>query len=522
MFEAHENNEQGGTRLCNVISLMIPAYRYDIGCAWTQEIPLPAIEEFTCRLLIAMGELAPSELQGYFDINAREIEVLIDTLTKNKLVKYNDQNNLVPSTILLDRTKGNPDSTPSLTKYETKNESVVFEALTVTVMPSKNLQKGRYGLPEIPIPAENHSPAPSRVAEAFGRQFRAFLDYSNKPEFEKRKTRLYKVESCGTGRFVQIPIDIDIWVKPSQDGQVEVVKAIQEGDGSTRHRPLSMEIQAKLSDYLNDLGKRMPVQGMSLERYCRVFDDPVLERYVDDRGLDLGPWLIDHANRKTGFGSTETRAIVGPVYAKNNQKTLEQALKTVAEQWKPNDIHRAFWLASNVPLWGANTGLRDFGFKLSKLLTENGEDRGSVTAIMGLDDFKDCQRLKSLYHTRIANGIVYRGSDLASRVEILLIPGQLAVVQYHVQPDSSSAVTVPVGYITHDLNRLERVEAYLDDQVRHRGKATLAWSDGAADADELLGSCKTLYATANRKPTLSLAKTPGVSEGEGESTPPPA
>lgn len=509
MHDEIEMIETSGVRLCNTISLLIPAYSYHINCAWTQEIPLPAIEEFTCRLLIALQEVTPSEVQQYFGLSKRECDVLIDTLHKNKLVTYSNEGMLIPTNMLMDRTKGNPEAVPSLTKYEVRTETVVFEALTVSVMPSNAYNRSRYGLPQLPIPEENHSPAPELITEKFGGQYRAFLDYSRRPEVETKKTRLYKVDGCSSGKFMQIPIDLEIWVRPTKEGDLEVIKKVAEKVGSGRHRPLSMEVEAKISDYLNSL--KMPAKGMSIIRYCTLFDDPVLDRYVDERGLDLNRWLIDHANRKTGYGTQTTRSMIGPIFDRNNKKTIDRMLEEVSKDWKPNETHRAFWLSSSAPLWGANGYLMsDFCNEMSQRLTEDRQNRGPVTAIMPYEDMKDLGLLKASLHTRIPNGIAYLGEDLQTQVEVFLIPGQLAVVQYHVQPDNASAVTVPIGYVTVDKSRMEKIETYLDNLVKARGKPVLAWSESGNDLDEIMGDCRTLYCEANRRPILRLSKSTPV------------
>merc|ERR1712000_430966 len=221
---------------------------------------------FTCRLLIALQEVTPSEVQQYFGLSKRECDVLIDNLHKSKLVTYSNEGMLIPTNMLMDRTKGNPDTVPSLTKYEVRTETVVFEALTVSVMPSTAYNRSRYGLPQLPIPEENHSPAPGMVTEKFGRQYRAFLDYSRRPEVETKKTRLYKVDGCSYGKFMQIPVDLEIWIRPTKEGDLEIFKKVAEKVSSGRHRPLSMEVEAKISDYLSTL--KMPSKAMSISRYC--------------------------------------------------------------------------------------------------------------------------------------------------------------------------------------------------------------------------------------------------------------
>ncbi|AXH60220.1 hypothetical protein [Pseudomonas amygdali] len=511
MHEEIEMIDTSGVRLCNTISLLIPAYSYHINCAWTQQIPLPAIEEFTCRLLIALREITPGEVQQYFGLSKRECQVLIETLEKNKLVTHNNDGMLVPTSILIDRTKDNPEATPSLTKYEIKTETVVFEALTVSIMPSNSYNRSRHGLPQVPIPEENHSPSPQLITELFGSQFRAFLDYSRRSQAETRKTRLYKVDGCSTGKFVQIPIDLEIWVRPTKEGDVEIIKKVAEKTSGGRQRPLSMEVEAKISDYLNGLPR--PKKGMSILGFTKIFNDYVLDRYIDDRGLDLNRWLLDHANRKTGYGQQSTRSMVGPIFHANNKRYIDGMIEELAVDWKAGQVHRAFWLSSSAPLWGANGSLMsEFCNEMSRRLSEDRQSRGHVTAILPYEDTKDLGALKSNFHARIPCGIAYKGADLQTPVEIFLIPGQLAVVQYHVQPDNASAITVPIGYVTVEHERIQAIEGYLDNLVKSRGKPEFAWGDGASKIDDLMGDCRTHFCEASRKPVLSLAR-PAAADG---------
>jgi hypothetical protein len=505
MLDDMEIVETSGVRLCNTISLLIPAYSYNINCAWTQEIPLPAIEEFTCRLLIALQEVLPGEIQEYFCLSKRECEVLIDTLLRNKLATYTNEGLLAPSSILMDRTKGDPEITPTLTKYEERTETVVFEALTISIMPSNSYNRSRFGLRQIPIPADNQSPEPEVITKAFGRQFRAFLDHSRRQEHEIKDTRLYKVGGCSTGRFVQIPIDLEIWLRPTKEGDVEVLKKVAERVSGSRQRPLSMEVEAKISDYLNSV--KMPPKGMSLIRYCTLFDDFVLNKYIDERGLDLNRWLIDHANRKTGYGSPMTRSLIGPIFSLNNKKTLDKMLNDLSTDWKLGEVHRAFWLSSSAPFWSANGYLlNEFCNEVAKRLTEDRQGRGIIAALMPFETKEDLLTLKKSFHTRLPNALAYKGNDLQTQVEIFLVPSQLAVVQYHIQPDVESAITVPIGYITIDKERIAKIESYLDNLLKGRGKPVLAWSDNDLDVESILGNFHLSFCAAKDRPILSLGR----------------
>lgn len=54
MHEEFDAVDPSGLRLCNTISLLVPAQTYHINCGWTKEISLPVVEEYTCRLLLAL------------------------------------------------------------------------------------------------------------------------------------------------------------------------------------------------------------------------------------------------------------------------------------------------------------------------------------------------------------------------------------------------------------------------------------------------------------------------------------
>jgi len=476
MNEEYQAADASGFRICNTISLLVPAYQYQIKCAWTKEVSLPAVEEFTCRLLLALGEVLPGEVRQYFGLSARECDVLIETLVRNKLAMHTSDGHLTPSSMLMDRTRGSSFASPSLTKYEERIEQPIFELLTKTVMPPSQYNRSRWGLPEIPVPSQNKGWSAQEVADAFGSQYRAFLDFSKIPESESRRTRLYKVGTCDQASPLNIPVDIEIGLLPTSAGNVEVIKRAAEKVGNARQRPLTMELESRISDYLNSL--RMPAGGMSLQDYCETFKDEVLVRYLDDRGLDINTWMIDHKNRRTGYGSQETKAMIGPIYDNNNRITMGRMLEDLSRDWPEGATHSALWLSSSVPLWAANgTLLSDFCRKTAEKLSEAPHAKGRITAIVPFDDKKDLGPLRRTYHNRIPNGIAFDGKGLQDRFEIFLVPGQLAVVQYHFQPSDESAATVPIGYITCDQERVAQIDYFLNTRLTGRGEGHVAWSE---------------------------------------------
>lgn len=486
MFDHEENLSGIDRKLGNVISLLLPARSYKLSCSWTQEAPLPAIEEFSCRLLLILEELLPGELQEYFGLTQRECEVLIENLINNKLAAYTNDGLLAPSPMLQSKTKGNPDILPSLTKYEEKEEFPIFDLLTLTVISRRSYDKSKYGLPEIPTTEVEKKLSSIDIIEAFGRQYRAYLDHTRKSEIDIKKTRLYKVGNCEQDRTLQIPIDLDIHIETTATGQVNIIKDSSEKLGDLRRRPLTNKLESKISDYLNSL--EIPNGGLSLEEYCNLVDDTVLLRYVSNSTFDFNLWLIDRANRKTGYGTQQTQAILGPIYLERNKLLLERFIRDLSKNWDPSKCHVALWLSSFVPLWGENGSLLgEFSRKIESLLSERETNKGYLIGVFPYSEYKDLQELKRRFGSRIPTGIGFKGEHLQDRMEILIIPEQLAVTQFHVQPSKDSSITVPIGFITTDPERIKRIHSILTHRLQQRPKPVLAWSNQNLVINELIG-----------------------------------
>lgn len=79
-----------------------------------------------------------------------------------------------------------------------------------------------------------------------------------------------------------------------------------------------------------------------------------------------------------------------------------------------------------------------------------------------------------------------RGGSSQDRVEVFIVPGLLAIAQYHVQPDSNSSVTVPVGQLTTDPERIEKIERLFQSRVQTSFGSDILWSSSSSYNEDLL------------------------------------
>lgn len=471
-------------RLSNVISLLIPAKSYRLQCAWTKQKSLPVIEEYACRILLIFGRLLPLEVQNYFGLSSREREVLVENLIKNRLASIDEEGMLVGSPLL---TRQNPSNSEliSLTEYEERSELVIFELLTHSLMPRKPFDTSRFGLPELD-PLSGRDFGKENVISNFGKQYRAFLEFSRQNRHEARTTRLYKVSSCEIEKTLQIPINIDIYVQPSNETEPVVSRDAVEMIGSIRRRALTNELEACITDFL--AGLKISNDSLSFKDYCNLVNDGVLSRFVHGEDFDFSGWLHARERKETGYGSQDTTAMLGPIYLINNRTEILELLRASRKYGDATSKRQALWLSSDVPLWGANGELlAEFVRKMEEELAEVRSEKGGVSVLLGFDHKSEIRNLKSKFSNRIPNGIGLKGAAIFSSLELFVIPGELAIAQYHVQPNKESCVTVPIGFITTNGERITHITNMLVKRFSIAESAEILWSKGAATLESLLG-----------------------------------
>ena len=456
-------------RTGNIISVLLPARKFKIFCAITKEEVLPAIEDFACRLLILLEETNIEQLSQYFGLTFRESEVLINSLVEKKLASFNDSGNLEPSTLLLTKSNNDFESETSLIKFEELSESVIFDLLTLKLLPNNRYSESKFGLLEIPAKNDNLNISEDRVIEEFSSQFKTFLELSRKSKRDIENTKLYKVMHCEKEKFVNVPLDIEFKLNPSESC---IPKITREVKSSQRNQfILSYDLEATISKFLLDL-KSEQKKGLSFKEFCVYFDDNVLLNYYNDNQFNFSQWLVDRDNKLTGYGGrADTKGILGPIYIEQNSRIFFKELEKVSDNILLENKISCLWLTASTPFWGANgTDLSRFNDKLSDYLKLDANGSMMVPFFQKTNE----KKLRDRYSSRLNNGAILYGDDKIDNVEILFIKNAIAVVQYHLAPDPDSSITVPIGFITTDPQKLKNISNFLDLRLKEH-KPKVVW-----------------------------------------------
>lgn len=484
-------------RLGNLITLLLPARSYKINCAWTTEKLMPGIEQFACRLLLIFDQLYPSELQNYFGLNDREREVLLNSLLANRLITVNPEGHIEASSFLRKHAASN-NGKPSLVKYQERTEDVAFDLLTLSVCKPQPHRRLTSGLPEL-LPKNKVGVETSAITEAFSTQFRHHLMLSRNNEYERQRTQLYKVMGCNSHEMVQIPVEVEVSYCAVENSEPQKFTRSYENSGNNR-LPLANELEAHIADFLGE--QQLKESGLDCISYCEAVHDPVLKEFSNGYQFDYSGWLEAREKRKTGYGNQQTFGMLGAVYLPDNAKRFISELRDTLRSNEGSLTLKAIWYSSEVPLWGANSSqLARFNRDLGDILDNHTDDQSARVTLLHSDEIR-MQRKRHL--GRFANGIGLTSDVEFDRLELLLIPGVIALVQYHGQPNADSALTLPVGYITTDLERLQVLELLLAKRIEG-ATATISWSDS---------KCETLGSLLPDSLLVKLDKKSGVDVGE--------
>ena len=226
--------------------------------------------------------------------------------------------------------------------------------------------------------------------------------------------------------------------------------------------------------------------GIDCKSYCEMVHDPILMDFSNGYTFNYSGWLQARELRKTGYGNSLTTGMLGAVYLPDNAKRFISELHDALRNSENDFRLKAVWYSSKVPLWGANSSqLVKFNRDIGKILDNYTDDKSARISLLHPGDNHADNRLQRKRHLgRFSNGIGLSSNANFDRLELLLIPGVIGLVQYHGQPNTDSALTLPIGYITTDPERLQLLEKLLIKRI-DGALATISWSE---NTNETLGS----------------------------------
>lgn len=444
------------------VDFLLPVHRFNIRFSYVTKKGLPFIREFVLRL-IHIAPMMPAEVAAYFGLSKRELDEAINDLVDKGDLQFTDSDHIDLTT----KSRGyfvDLGSIPKVSALLESGGAFAFELAGFNCIGRKRTnEKWRMGL-KLEVPNETIAGSEKLAKIKFQKDFYKIQDkgyWQHKSQEEKpERPSIYTMESVR--KIGQEPLRLTSNFSIGQEGIPVEREGFDFLDDSSSVQDLVTDavIRAQKPDNFTQIGKAMS-----------VLEDVHTKTLFNSHSVDISKVMLGQQSGQVDGGKWVP--FLGPVYAKDNWKLireyLDQKLSTIEKnRQEAGDL---VWIAPSDSFWGKShrtsaiyDSLIDAAVTKGKnpvrlynpklyVPVQNASDRQAIGSWK--QDF-----LKS--HSNVY-GLVEGFLD--GNVEVMLLPGYLAVICYHISRPESLPVTLPVGFITTDKAKLGMVKALIEDYV---------------------------------------------------------
>lgn len=439
----------------NQVDFVIKSPSFKIIFSYMDERGIPFVREFALRLL-KLNSCKPKDFADYFDFTQREAEIAIKDLTDKRWAEWKEDGSIglsIKGRLLFDQNSKGP-KIPSL---QQRSQRLHLELLDKNFIPKERTSRDNRNALELGVLNKDLSESKD-VAK---RQFQ--IDFINLKEDKvienlSRDVELYKIDLIEKlhddfFRFIQ-PFEIN-----AEDGS-----QLERSDLKlTRSDNVQQTITEVLDQYKPSLNN-LPEIMQSMES---LKDTETLKIVVGGK-LDFHK-LLDlelNSNNETYF--------VGQIYHQN--KIIDQIARLSS---KLETTKKLTWIAPSDFYWGKQTKLIEMISSVSNgaMVKRNKEKVRLYNFKTYLPLPEESRSLRNevcdLKHQfkEVPQDNLYGFSEgfLKGNTEVIVLEDTLAVVCYHVQLPDQYDVTLPVGFMTTDIEQVNHIatvtQSYLNSPV---------------------------------------------------------
>lgn len=209
-----------------------------------------------------------------------------------------------------------------------------------------------------------------------------------------------------------------------------------------------------------------PIRPMNLKQVAHAMaalEDNETKTLFNEYSINV-PLLLD-AQQSGKLNDGTWIPFLGPLYSQANWQLIVDYLeiRLAAIEKTVDRVEELLWIAPSDGYWGQSVRTTSVFSELIEKSTTKGKnpvrlyDPKLYLPVRDSEDKQAIGRWKQEFseHNKWVFGLVEGFLD--GNVEVLLLPGCMAVVSYHISKPESLPVSLPVGYITMDQNRVEVV-----------------------------------------------------------------
>lgn len=425
----------------NRITFGLPIETYRVDAYITRDERLPVVTEYVLRLLKICNSLSLSALRDYFGFTDGETLSVIDSLKRQGLIEFLEES-IVLSNFALEKFEASGDDYPRFTKVESRRETVTFDLLTFTPLPSRTNSLLIENVMRLSASDDFIGSSLEFAKAAYYKQFPEIARIND--GLKKDAINVYSVEDIQSKKRGYLPIPVSFSL--NQEGQIN------------RYSEESFEEEAPLElvkAFHEQVSEVFPPSQKAdigaFEHFVDNFDLPFLWKYVVGKNFDLYRYASD---LKSGAVLTPrgVRPLFGNLYLPHNAEILARRIKS-----QRSEVRRKFlltdvgWLAPDHEFWGRGGAFQQAAHEFSSALIEKSHndchlfacaEPGQESAVANV------LKVPEIRHLHFFRPATVGDPTMKGRLELFLYPTGFVAALYHLSIPGNSGQWAPVGFIS--------------------------------------------------------------------------
>lgn len=423
----------------DAVDFQISCRRFTVRATITRDRQLPVVDEFVLRLLAILERMPMARMRAWFGFSQGEMETVLLDISRKNFIKFDgDDVLLTPAGYELFNISG-MDANPQIVEVAPLVGDVWFDLISRNMVPPSRLKPTDYFVKLAELPAARNMPE-AFARTAFEENFRDYVNLIRRLP-DPDAVNLYSIsgiEGSNYGHQVLkagIVLDMD---------QMIVRPTFPElGDHGLAYQ--------RLTSAANDAWQLISPPDIAAST------NPELERMTGDSRLAS---LVDSPNDTNAWANAFGRAEIpdshfqptlGASYLKVN---LDLFLKALGDEDDPN-LGKLVWLRPSGSSWGRTAKVAEALSQIQQVLRNKGNaDSRSFLIMPRSTSSSDRKSHKKVFD----NGLLLPQGHFPANIEVLLVPGKVALVNAHI---SAGRHSVAMGGLVTDTTRLSRMLARL-------------------------------------------------------------
>jgi hypothetical protein len=443
------------------IDFLIPVHRFKINFSYTRQKGMRFVREFLLRL-IHISPMKPWQIATYFGFSKIELNEAINNLVNNDELEFSDDGDVVLTPLSESYFSKSGDSPEMLAFFEE------FISLSYELVGFNNIKKfienkdKRLGL-KLEVDNEIFANSGKEVKLVFQKNFLKYFQdkilLTRDIDRQGKQPHLYSMGSVIKTSAYTLRLSnefrIDFDVRP-----IERSNFSELGDSSSMHDFITKK--------LSDLQK-----PDNTEQLFRAMDGETKKFFSTKTFFDMNKLLQTRVELLSEKNNLKPIPFVGATYLKHNwDLIIDQLIKLNKNHTNSNkgEIPDLIWIAPIDPFWGKSQKL---GSCISDLIQSESTKGKKAQRLFNTNIYLPLlaeqshnnffHQIKYDYKDFWENNMSYLDKGYSNgNIEIILLPKSFVVVNYHFSIPNVLPVTLPIGFISTNINIINDVQKEIE------------------------------------------------------------